>query len=111
MPTTRPSGRAVTAGVLTPLMALTALLLAAVGQGQYLEDYCFTGAPVPPGATSVQGPSWEFPATLRCQWHDAPDVVVTDWLPLLWVAGCLSAGLGVIALTWWILAVRPGPLR
>jgi hypothetical protein len=99
--------RFVAAGVLTPLLAVAALLLAAVGQGHYLEDYCFTSAPVPDGAGSVRGPIWEFPATLHCQWNGAADVVTVNWLPFLWVAGCLMAGVAGIVIVWWILVVRP----
>ena len=45
-----------------------------------------TGAPLPPGVTegsSVQGPSFESPVSLRCTWAAHPDVVVTDPVPLL----------------------------
>jgi hypothetical protein len=97
----------IAAGVSTLLLALAAVLLAVVGQGQYLEDHCFTSAPVPQGATAGRGPTWEFPATLRCQWDGAPDVIVTNWFPFLWVAGCLLAGLAGIVLAWWVLVIRP----
>jgi hypothetical protein len=104
---TRHFVRCVVAGAVTLLLAVLALLLAAIGQGQYLEDYCFTRAPVPDGATSGRGPTWEFPATLHCQWDGAPDVIVVNWLPFMWVAGCLVAGVLGIALVWWVLMARP----
>jgi hypothetical protein len=57
-----------------------------LGRARYLEDYCFTRAPLPPGVTetsAVRGPSFDSPVSLRCDWAAHPDVVVADPVPLL----------------------------
>jgi hypothetical protein len=107
VPATQRLKGAIIAGVSTSVIAVTTVVLAAVGQGQYLEDFCFTRAPVPLGATSGLGPAWEFPARFRCRWHGTADVLVTDWLPFLWLVGCLSVGILAVAVLWWIVLVRP----
>ncbi len=85
---------------LVALVAATAGVLVAsvvwlVGVGQYLEDYCFTRV----GTTlddSWHGPFVQGPATIRCEYGRSPDIVVTDWLPLLWTIGCVGlTGLGL----------------
>ena len=79
--------------------SLVALAVWAVGLGHYLEDYCFTRAPSPADeGVVVTGPIVHWPATLRCEYGPPyPDVVVTDWSPLLWTVGCAVAALTGIA--------------
>ena len=76
------------------------------GRAQYLNDYCFTRAPLPPGVTegsSVRGPFFESPVSLRCNWAAHPDVVVTDAAPLL---GLLLVVLLALAAALLVLLVR-----
>jgi hypothetical protein len=57
-----------------------------LARGWYLADYCFTRAPRPPGVnpgSSVDGPSFDSPLSLRCDWAVHRDVVVVDPVPLL----------------------------
>ena len=79
-------GHRALAGVVGAVVLCVGGLAWLFGRAQYLEDYCFTRAPLPPGVTegsSVQGPSFESPVSLRCTWAAHPDVVVTDPVPLL----------------------------
>jgi hypothetical protein len=87
------------AAVLCLLGSLVALAVWAVGLGHYLEDYCFTRAPSPADeGVVVTGPVVRWPATLRCEYDPPyPDVVVTDWSPLLWTAGCAVVTLTGVA--------------
>ena len=74
---------AVVVGLVVAAAGAVAWLL---GRAQYLEDYCFTRAPLPPGVTegsTVRGPFFASPVSLRCDWAAHPDVVVTDAVPLL----------------------------
>ena len=79
-------GRRVLAGVVGLAVAAVGVVAWLVARARYLEDYCSTRAPLPPGVaegSSVRGPSFESPVSLRCDWAAHPDVVVTDPVPLL----------------------------
>jgi len=76
-------GLAALVGVVVLVVGGVAWIL---GRARYLDDYCFTRAPLPPGVTrssAVEGPSFESPVSLRCAWAAHPDVVVADPVPLL----------------------------
>lgn len=89
-----------TAVVLCLLGALVTLAVWAVGLGHYLEDVCILSPAVDAREGDVvRGPSLEWPNRLRCSFVNSgrPDVVITDWAPLLWTAGCACAALvGVV---------------
>jgi len=96
---------AVVVGVAVAAVGVVAWLL---GRAQYLEDYCFTRAPLPPGVTegsSVRGPFFDSPISLRCDWAAYPDVVVTDAVPLL---GLLFVVLLAVVAALVVLLRRPG---
>ena len=91
---------ALAAGGTVALLGYVAWLLASA---RYLEDYCLTRAPLPPGdleTSVVRGPSYEGPWRLRCDWQEVPDVVVTDPVPALGalavVVVALVVGLAVL---------------
>jgi len=57
-----------------------------LARSRYLDGYCFTRAPRPPGvnaSSTVAGPSFDSPLSLRCDWAAHPDVVVSDPVPML----------------------------
>jgi hypothetical protein len=89
---------------------LAAALLAAgfwlVGQAQYTENYCFTRAPEPAGVNpeglSGRPGHLDGPVTIRCEYDEASDVVVTDPLPLTGavVLATLVMAVAVVSLLW-----------
>lgn len=90
--------RLVVASVVTIAAGLLAVGLWAVGQAQYTNDYCQSKAPQPASSTpeGVGGrPGYlDGPLTIRCEYHRAPAVEVTDLLPFY---GALVLGLFAIA--------------
>ncbi len=92
---------------------IVAFIVAAVGINQYLEDFCFTTAPLPPVARyheemlSGGGLYWENLITFRCQWNQAADVVVKDFFPLGWILGVAVLTIVSVVLVWWLAVIRP----
>ena len=86
--------------ILCLLGVLATLAVWAVGLGHYLEDLCLLSPAVDAREGEVvRGPSLEWPDRLRCSFVDSgrPDVVTTDWAPLLWTGCCAFAALvGVV---------------
>ena len=90
---------------------ITALVLAAVGQRQYVSDYCITRVPEPIGMTEATGggrPAYLVdPITIRCEYDHFPSVMRTDLFPLFWIVGTVGAAVVVSALLWRAMVLRP----
>lgn len=83
------------AGVSAVVTALVGFAVWLVLQARYLEDYCFTRAPLPEGAapepTGHMPPAYmEDPITVRCEYSAYSDVVIRD--------GTVLTGAVIIAL-------------
>lgn len=98
--------RTAIAAALTLVAAGTAATLTIVGHARYLDGYCWSRLPLPLGITGGSGPTWRWPTSVVCTLQGAPDVVVPDLFPLVWVVACGTTGLLVAWLAWW-WAVRP----
>jgi hypothetical protein len=92
--------------VVTLLAGLLAAGFWAVGQAQYLNDYCSTQAPRPKAPTpeALDGrPAYlDSPMTVRCEYHNLPTVVVIEPLPLAGalVLGALVVGIAFVTFRW-----------
>ena len=102
----RQAPRAAIAAVLTLSVAGAAVAVATLGHARYLDGYCWSRLPLPLGHTGGSGPTWRWPASIVCPLDGAPDVVVSDLFPLVWVVVCGAAGSLAVWLTWW-WATRP----
>jgi hypothetical protein len=100
----RRAPRAAIAAVLTLTAAGAAVAIATLGHARYLDGYCWSRLPLPLGHGGGSGPTWRWPASIVCPLDGAPDVVVTDPFPLVWVVVCGAAGLLAVWLTWWWVA-------
>ncbi len=81
------------------LVTLVAFVVWAVGQAQYLEDYCFTRVTLPPGEYGIRGPYLEG-FTIRCVFSEHPDAVVADPLPALWLVAAVGGTALALGLIW-----------
>jgi hypothetical protein len=101
----RPTLRLLVAVGVTTVVALLAAGVWAVGQAQYLNDYCTTRAPQPETATpeGIGGrPAYlDGLTTVRCEYDNLPAVTVTDPMPLL---GALLLAACVLAV--WVVVFR-----
>jgi hypothetical protein len=103
---TRRASRTAIAAALTVAAAGAAAGVTILGHARYLNGYCWSRLPLPLGIAGGSGPSWRWPASVVCALEGAPDVVVPDLFPLLWVIVCTATGMLVAWLAWW-WAVRP----
>ncbi|GEM_PF-3477625 len=98
--------RTAIAAVLTVAAAGAATGVTILGHARYLNGYCWSRLPLPLGIAGGSGPTWRWPASVVCTLEGAPDVVVPDLFPLVWMVVCGATGLLVVWLAWsW--AVRP----
>lgn len=90
--------RTLLASFVTGVAALLAAGFWVVGQGQYLQDYCFTRVEPPqtspPEALSGRPAYWADPVTVACEFDGFSTVYTTEPAPLL---GALLLAAVVIA--------------
>lgn len=103
--------RSSAAALITLVVMLTALGIAVIGQGQYVDDYCITRVPAPKGMTEATGggrPAYlDNPITIRCDYDHFPSVTVTDLFPLFWIVGTVGTATIISALLWRTMVIRP----
>ena len=90
--------RILLASFLTGVAALLAAGFWVVGQGQYLQDYCFTRVELPqtspPEALSGRPAHWADPVTVACEFDGFSTIYTTGPAPLI---GALLLAAVVIA--------------
>ncbi len=85
-----------------------AFFVGAVAFGRYGAGYCGTDGRLPAGATDHQLPDWVAPTAFRCEYAGHPDLLATEWLPLLWIAGWgLVTCVGIALAIWAVLRLGP----